>query len=59
MTTAMPRINIDIPAEVHRAAKSEAALQGVPLRDYVVRALEETAARDAQAREQTKPKRKR
>ncbi|MGQ0803849.1 MAG: toxin-antitoxin system HicB family antitoxin [Actinomycetota bacterium] len=36
----MPRIHYEIPDELHRRAKAEAALQGVTLRDFLIKALE-------------------
>jgi predicted HicB family RNase H-like nuclease len=33
-------IHYEIPDELHRKAKSAAALQGVTLKDYIVAALE-------------------
>lgn len=36
----MPRIHYEIPDELHRQAKAEAALQGVTLRDFLIKALE-------------------
>jgi predicted HicB family RNase H-like nuclease len=36
----MPRIHYEIPDDLHRRAKAEAALQGVTLRDFLIEALE-------------------
>jgi predicted HicB family RNase H-like nuclease len=36
----MPRIHYEIPDDLHRQAKAEAALQGVTLRDFLIEALE-------------------
>lgn len=40
----MPRIHYEIPDELHRQAKAEAALQGVTLRDFLIKALERAVA---------------
>lgn len=37
----MPRINIDVPDEVHQACKLEAVKTGVPLKDFYTQALKE------------------
>ena len=36
----MPRIHYEIPDDLHRQAKAEAALQGLTLRDFLIQALE-------------------
>jgi predicted HicB family RNase H-like nuclease len=50
----MARIHYEIPDEVHRRAKAEAALRGLTLRDYVIQALEQAIANNS-----TRAKRKR
>lgn len=40
----MPRIHYEIPDDLHRKAKAEAALQGVTLRDFLIEALERAVA---------------
>jgi len=40
----MPRIHYEIPDDLHRRAKAEAALQGVTLRDFLIEALERAVA---------------
>ncbi len=37
----MARINIELPDELHRKAKAQAALRGVNLKDYIVEAIQE------------------
>jgi len=39
------RIHYEIPAELHRRAKAEAALSGLTLKEFVIRALEEAIHR--------------
>lgn len=34
------RINVDVPADLHRRAKSAAALRGLSMRDYMIAVLE-------------------
>lgn len=36
----MPRINVEMPDELHRRVKSAAALAGLSLRDYLIAILE-------------------
>jgi predicted HicB family RNase H-like nuclease len=50
----MARIHYEIPEDVHRRAKAEAALRGLTLRDYVIQALEQAIANNS-----TRAKRKR
>ena len=40
----MPRIHYEIPDDLHRQAKAEAALKGVTLRDFLIQALERAVA---------------
>jgi len=40
----MPRIHYEIPEELHRRAKAEAALKGLTLRDFLIEALERAVA---------------
>jgi predicted HicB family RNase H-like nuclease len=42
---ALVRIHYEIPAELHRRAKAEAALSGSTLKEFVIRALEESIDR--------------
>lgn len=49
------RIHYEIPDDLHRRAKSAAALQGVTLKDFLVRSLE-VATRDAE-KDKRRPKR--
>ena len=35
------RIHYEIPDDLHRKVKSEAALKGLTLKDFIIRALEE------------------
>jgi predicted HicB family RNase H-like nuclease len=37
--TAVARVHYEIPDDLHRRAKSAAALQGLTLREFVIRAL--------------------
>ena len=37
----MPRIHYEIPDDLHRRAKAEAALRGLTLRDFLIQALEQ------------------
>jgi predicted HicB family RNase H-like nuclease len=37
--TVVPRINVEVPADLHREAKSAAALTGKSLKDFVIEAL--------------------
>ncbi len=41
----MARIHYEIPDELHRRVKSAAALEGVTLKEYVIRALEQSVAK--------------
>jgi predicted HicB family RNase H-like nuclease len=45
--SAMARIHYEIPDSIHREAKSQAALHGVTLKDYITAAISEKVARDA------------
>ena len=36
----MPRIHYEIPDDLHRRAKAEAALRGLTLREFLIEALE-------------------
>ena len=36
MDSRMPRINVELPDNLHRRVKAAAALAGLSLRDYVV-----------------------
>lgn len=38
-------MNYEIPDELHRRAKSAAALQGISLKDFLIAALEAAVAR--------------
>ncbi len=40
MDSRMPRINVELPDNLHRRVKAAAALAGMSLRDYVVAVLE-------------------
>lgn len=40
MTITVARIHIEVPDDLHRRAKAAAAMQGVTLKDFVIRALE-------------------
>ncbi|MBN1156724.1 hypothetical protein JXA85_03850 [Candidatus Woesearchaeota archaeon] len=42
----MGRINIEIPDEIHRLIKSECALKGIVLSDYIANAIEKTLVRE-------------
>ncbi|MBN1792602.1 toxin-antitoxin system HicB family antitoxin [Candidatus Woesearchaeota archaeon] len=37
----MPNINIEIPEEIHKKIKIIAASEGIPLKELIVKALEE------------------
>jgi predicted HicB family RNase H-like nuclease len=41
----MARINIDLPAELHRKAKAAAALAGISLRQFVIEAITDAVRR--------------
>ncbi|HUF85214.1 MAG TPA: hypothetical protein VMQ81_11545 [Acidimicrobiia bacterium] len=45
----MPRIHYEIPDDLHRRAKAEAALQGRTLRDFLIAALERAVADGARS----------
>lgn len=49
MTDTVARIHIEVPEDLHRRAKAAAAMQGVTLKDFVIRALEEAINDDAAA----------
>jgi predicted HicB family RNase H-like nuclease len=36
----MTRVHVEIPDDLHRKAKAAAALEGVTLKDFVIKALE-------------------
>lgn len=46
----MALIHYDVPDDVHRRAKSAAALQGITLKDFVISALEEAVKRQEKGR---------
>lgn len=48
--TTVARIHYEIPDEVHRQAKSAAALQGKTLKQFVIEALEAAAAQQKSKR---------
>ena len=48
----MPRIHYEIPDDLHRRAKAEAALRGLTLRDFLIAALERAVS------DGTRPKRR-
>lgn len=37
----MAHINYDIPDDIHRKAKSRAAIEGITLKEYIIKALKE------------------
>ena len=37
----MVRINMDLPENLHRRVKSEASLQGLKLKEYIIKTIEE------------------
>lgn len=41
------RIHYEIPDDLHRRAKSAAALRGVTLKDFLIQALEDASKPDA------------
>lgn len=43
----MPRLNVDLPDDLHRRAKAAAALAGLSLKDFVVAAIA-VAVKDAE-----------
>jgi predicted HicB family RNase H-like nuclease len=51
----MVAVNYDIPDELHRRCKIAAAQQGVTLRDFLLRALEEQV--EAAEKDTKRPKR--
>ena len=53
---SVPRVNVDLPDDLHRRAKAAAALQGVTLRDYLIAALTSAVAAD-EKKPKPKPKR--
>ena len=42
----MTRINIEIPEELHKKAKIACAMQEKTLRDYIVKALEDSLSKE-------------
>lgn len=46
----MPRLNVNLPDELHRRAKAQAALRGVSLREYVEQAIAAAVEADEKAR---------
>jgi predicted HicB family RNase H-like nuclease len=50
MVNNVARVNYEIPDDLHRQAKSAAALRGQTLRDLVIEALREKVARVEQER---------
>ena len=46
----MPRLNVNLPDELHRRAKAQAALRGVSLREYVEAAIAAAVEADEKAR---------
>jgi predicted HicB family RNase H-like nuclease len=43
--TVVARIHYEIPDDLHRRAKSAAAMEGMTLKDFLLRALEHEVAR--------------
>lgn len=50
MITTMARIHIEVPDALHRRAKAVAAMQGVTLKDFVIRAIVDAIEGDAEPR---------
>ena len=50
MLVGMARIHYEIPEDIHRRAKAEAALQGITLRDFVIQALEKAVPKGSASR---------
>jgi predicted HicB family RNase H-like nuclease len=48
--TSVARIHYEIPDDLHRRVKSAAALQGVTLKDFLIRVLEEAVPEDKRKR---------
>ncbi len=48
--TSMARVHYEIPDDLHRRAKSAAALAGVTLKDFLERALADAIQRSEEAR---------
>ncbi len=48
--TPVARIHYEIPDDLHRRVKSAAALQGVTLKDFLIRVLEEAVPEDKRKR---------
>lgn len=50
--TSVARIHYEIPDDLHRQVKAEAALRGMTLKDFLIAALEASvrASRDPKAR---------
>jgi predicted HicB family RNase H-like nuclease len=44
-TSGGVRIHYEIPVALHRRAKAEAALQGLTLKDFVIRVLEQAVSK--------------
>lgn len=55
MPTTVARIHYEIPDDLHRQAKSVAALRGMTLKDFVIAALSSAVSQP----ESSKPKRAR
>lgn len=51
MLSSVARIHYEIPDDLHRRVKAEAAMQGVTLKDYVIAALEAAAKQHEKRRE--------
>jgi predicted HicB family RNase H-like nuclease len=51
------RLHYEIPAELHRRAKAEAALRGMTLKTLVIEALEDAVASRTKRQGQTKRRR--
>ncbi len=48
--TLVARIHYEIPDDLHRRVKSAAALQGVTLKDFLIRVLEDALPDDRRKR---------
>lgn len=53
MTSTVGRIHYEIPDDVHRDAKAAAGLEGVTLREFLIRALKQRAGDVLQRRMET------
>lgn len=47
--TTVARINIEIPDDLHRRAKAQAAMQGVTLKQFIAAALEQAVSVERKA----------